>query len=442
MEKTVLIIDDEDGIRSILLDSLELEGYKVLEAKNGQEGLSRALASFPDLILLDVKMPDMDGFEVCQALRDNPKCKDIPVIFLTAEDQFQSMLQAISLKTQGYITKPFNVEEVKSKVNKILKKDKSEESFSAYKEVLSATTVKPKKESKGMVLIADDEFLVRRDLTEALDSEFTVEAYEELKELSDNIHKKEYDIAFIDMDLPGTSGPELLKNVKSSSPRCQVILTDSNASISRAIEAIKSGAIEYMVKPLEIKKMPFFLKRILEGRKTREDQKQAKLASALADLNRLICSPLPPEELFNEILVSACTNSSADGGSLMVTEGDELEIRATWGPFPEEVRGKRIKIGERVAGKVAQTGEPIIINGRLSENPDFLSVPEYQEIRSSICFPLRARNHTEGILNLKRITRNEHFSRQDLMLASLFAMPLGLLIAGQRLGQKLSGEER
>jgi two-component system, sensor histidine kinase and response regulator len=81
---TLLIIDDTPDNLGLLLDLLGKRGFKVLVAHNGEDGIETAEFAQPDLILLDVKMPGMDGFEVCEILKSKPKLKDIPIIFMTA----------------------------------------------------------------------------------------------------------------------------------------------------------------------------------------------------------------------------------------------------------------------------------------------------------------------------------------------------------------------
>ena len=85
-DRTILVVDDEPVNIQVLSRKLKLEGLGVLTARNGQEGLELARSGSPDLILLDIMMPGMDGFEVCQRLREDERTKSIPVIFVTAQN--------------------------------------------------------------------------------------------------------------------------------------------------------------------------------------------------------------------------------------------------------------------------------------------------------------------------------------------------------------------
>lgn len=113
---SILLIDDDPLVRRIIVRTLVAEGYRVTEAGSGTEGLELAFKNPPDLILLDLVMPGMDGFEVCAALRRNPATTNIPILMLTALDQIDSRLRGLQTGADDYITKPFNMEELRTRV--------------------------------------------------------------------------------------------------------------------------------------------------------------------------------------------------------------------------------------------------------------------------------------------------------------------------------------
>ncbi|NES07333.1 MAG: adenylate/guanylate cyclase domain-containing response regulator [Okeania sp. SIO2F4] len=116
----ILVVDDEPDNLILLEEILTLEGYSTISAKSGKEALQVANQSPPDLILLDVMMPEIDGFEVCQWLRHHPRLKTIPIIFLTALDDEKSKLKGLELMGDDYITKPFNTRLLLAKIANIL----------------------------------------------------------------------------------------------------------------------------------------------------------------------------------------------------------------------------------------------------------------------------------------------------------------------------------
>ena len=119
--KKILIIDNEEGFLEFVKTNLELRGnYRVITAPDGEKGLRLAEKRKPDLVLLDIIMPGIDGFEVLKRLRAGEKTKTIPVIMLTARSDDDAMIKALELHDDGYIIKPLKIEELEDKVEKAL----------------------------------------------------------------------------------------------------------------------------------------------------------------------------------------------------------------------------------------------------------------------------------------------------------------------------------
>lgn len=120
--KKILVVDDDEAIRSMIRTVLELEGYEVVEAKDGKEALEKAFFVLPHLIVLDIMMPSMDGFEVCQKLRQNTKTKDLPVLFLSALNTAPDKVKGLGCGGDDYITKPFNPMELVARIKAHIRK--------------------------------------------------------------------------------------------------------------------------------------------------------------------------------------------------------------------------------------------------------------------------------------------------------------------------------
>jgi two-component system, OmpR family, response regulator len=116
----LLVVDDEATILQLLSGSLRFAGYDVVTAANGAEAVHAAATSRPDLVLLDVMMPDGDGFEVVQRLRASGR--DVPVIFLTARDELPARITGLALGGDDYITKPFSLDEVLIRISAVLRR--------------------------------------------------------------------------------------------------------------------------------------------------------------------------------------------------------------------------------------------------------------------------------------------------------------------------------
>jgi len=115
-ETKILIIEDNIINVTILLEQLNIHGYKTLIAENGEVGIKRAIFAQPDLILLDIMMPGIDGYETCRQLKENVQTKDIPIIFVTALTATKSRIRGFELGAVDYITKPFQQEEVVARI--------------------------------------------------------------------------------------------------------------------------------------------------------------------------------------------------------------------------------------------------------------------------------------------------------------------------------------
>lgn len=119
--KKILVIDDSDQIRWFLKHVFAKE-YEILEARNGDEGLSIAFATNPDLILCDVMMPVKDGFQTCKELKADPRTSQTPVVMLTAKVESEDIIVGLEAGTDDYITKPFDIEILRSKLNNLVKR--------------------------------------------------------------------------------------------------------------------------------------------------------------------------------------------------------------------------------------------------------------------------------------------------------------------------------
>ena len=120
--KKVLVAEDEPDIRGLIVFSLRYAGYEVIEALNGEEAVKLAEDQQPDLILLDVRMPKMNGFEACSVLKSQNSTRRIPIVFLSARGQETEIKQGLELGAEAYILKPFAPDELYQRVGSILER--------------------------------------------------------------------------------------------------------------------------------------------------------------------------------------------------------------------------------------------------------------------------------------------------------------------------------
>jgi DNA-binding response OmpR family regulator len=120
MPKEILIVDDEPSIVVPIQFLMEQQGYSVLIAENGHDALDMIYKYIPDLVLLDIMLPGIDGYEVCEIVRLNPKLRGVKVIFLTAKGREVEIAKGLALGADAYITKPFSNAELVAKVKTVL----------------------------------------------------------------------------------------------------------------------------------------------------------------------------------------------------------------------------------------------------------------------------------------------------------------------------------
>ena len=179
----ILIVDDEKDILEFLSYNLRKEGFEILTANNGLEGLEMATKEVPDLIILDVMMPEMDGIEACEKIRETPSLEDTLVLFLTARAEEYSELAGFTAGADDYITKPIKPKLLISRVRAILKRKRRKESV--------------KKITLGEILI---------------DKEKHQLSY---SGKSVSLPRKEFNLLFLLMSIPGKvfSRDEIIQNV-------------------------------------------------------------------------------------------------------------------------------------------------------------------------------------------------------------------------------------
>ena len=134
----ILVIDDDQSIAELVKVNLDLLGHQVTIAHDGIKGLALAQQNTPDLIVLDVMMPDLDGFTVCQRLRQNPATRDIPVLMLTALGMTKDKVSGFDAGADDYLVKPFEIPELQVRVRALLRRAGSVPDSTTLPEILTA----------------------------------------------------------------------------------------------------------------------------------------------------------------------------------------------------------------------------------------------------------------------------------------------------------------
>ena len=125
-KETILVVDDEEDILKLVDYNLSKEGYKVSCVTSGEDAIFTAKENIPDLIILDLMLPGVDGLEVCRALRMNPATRKIPIVMLTAKGEETDIVTGLELGADDYVTKPFSPRVLLARIKAVLRRDKTE----------------------------------------------------------------------------------------------------------------------------------------------------------------------------------------------------------------------------------------------------------------------------------------------------------------------------
>lgn len=245
-KKKILIIDDETILLEAIAKKLGMEGFEVITAVDGEEGLEKIRRELPDLVLLDILMPKMNGMDVLEEINKDPELSKIPFIIISNSGQPVEIERAMSLGVKDYLIKAdFDPDEVLAKVNNVLLGEKRAGSGSV-EESDSGNA------SRKIMLIEDDQLL--RDLCQRkISSEgFSVETAIDPKEGLEKIAKYRPDLILLDLVLPGMSGFDVLKELKSNPDPgisgIPVIILSNLGQESDMQKGKDLGAADYLIK--------------------------------------------------------------------------------------------------------------------------------------------------------------------------------------------------
>lgn len=258
----ILVVDDEAQNRELVEAMLLPGGYEVYLAEDGEEALAAAQEKKPDLLILDLMMPGLSGFEVCARLKTDPKTGGIPVLFVTALSQIGDKERALAAGGDDFLTKPFQRAELLARVEALLKVrhlNRDLERALAYLYELELArhahqagrrpAPAPAGPGAGAVLVVDDEPLPRRLYADvlreagyiALEAESGIQALEIARQQA-------VDVVLLDIMMPGMSGLEVLSKLGELIPDSPVIIVTAHPTSENAIAALRLGAFDFIVK--------------------------------------------------------------------------------------------------------------------------------------------------------------------------------------------------
>ncbi len=252
LKGNILIVDDKSDNLRLLSKILTEQGYEVSKALNGQTALRAAKAVLPDLILLDINMPEMDGYEVCKRLKANEQTKEIPVIFLSALDEWWDKAKAFHAGGVGYVTKPFKSAEVLVRVENHLKLARLRSS--PQRQDLQLENQDRANASKGNILIVDD----TPDNLRLLSKMLMEQGYEVGKAINGQIALKSAqaappDLILLDINMPTMNGYEVCEHLKADNRTREIpiIFLSALDDLLDKVRAFSVGGVDYITKPFQ-----------------------------------------------------------------------------------------------------------------------------------------------------------------------------------------------
>jgi DNA-binding response OmpR family regulator len=274
MPERILVVDDEQSNRELLEAILTAEGYAVEQAPDGPTALMRAGAAPPDLILLDVRMPEMSGVEVCWRLKHSTPTERVPVIVVTAVGQMATKEAVLSSGADDFMAKPFEANDLRARVRAMLKVRRIRQELDrtmAYLHELEAIRREmqlasptqdtnspgtapglPAERGAIAVLLVDDEVLTREFYSELLSEHgFLVHGASSGREGLALAAEHPVEVAVLDIVMPEMSGLELLEQLRAADPHLSIVMLTSHATSQNALAALKLGASDIILKGLD-----------------------------------------------------------------------------------------------------------------------------------------------------------------------------------------------
>ncbi|OGF45867.1 MAG: hypothetical protein A2231_07070 [Candidatus Firestonebacteria bacterium RIFOXYA2_FULL_40_8] len=303
-----------------------------------------------------------------------------------------------------------------------------------------------KENNKEKILIVDDEASICELLQLNLYELYDTDTAGSVKEAIEKIELKKYALIITDMKMPGQTGLDLIKLVKEKSSETIVIVMTGYSSVEDAVNALKLGAEEYVLKPLDLDKFSIMVKSFIEKYRLRKKLSSVQKSFELEKLNHIMIESEDIDKALPEILNLVCRMFQADSGSIMLFDkaAQKLCVKASNGIDPEKMEKFKVAMGEGVSGWVAENRKPVKLDNNIDQIKNrFRNFEPREEIRSSIVVPLAVHEKLLGVMNLNRLHEGKYFSDEDVNILSMFSTSLALSMENTRFkGELIEKNER
>lgn len=437
MSAKILIIDDQPSARQTLENQLFSEGYTLRFATNAAEGLSQAQVWQPDVILSDVMMPGMDGFELCRQIRADVDLGQIPIILITALNDRQAKLEGLQAGADDFISKPIDTLELRARLRTLTRLDRFRklnaehlQLEAAHRDLLQAHEA-----------LRVSELRFRNLIETSSDAIFVVDLETGQFVLANPAASQLY----------GYSQPEFLQmfsaDVSAEPQKTTVAIQDGVSFVPERLHRRKDGSTF----PVEISGSYFlesgrpFHTAFIRDISTRQ-QAEAQIQRRNRELKALqatildLASSQSLSELLNLIVERACDLLETSSGALYLSEPDQQIVRCVVSyRTPHDYTGTTLKLGEGAAGWVVQTGEALLIEDYRLWSGRAAQFEVEQPFERVMSVPLKWEAQVIGVIHALRVG-HQPFIQADLELLGLFANHASLAVAQARLREALEHE--
>ncbi len=270
---SILIADDNEANRDILSRRLEKQGYTVATAADGQQALDMMALEDFDLLLLDILMPTVSGYDVLKKMRMDPKLGNLPVIVLTADNESSNVIHCIELGANDYLVKPFDMVVLRNRITRCLLNRRIREDVSG--ELNWQTGQVPE------VLIVEDDDM-SRDLLQKRVSRagYNAVSVADGNAALQSLSAQDFDLVLLDIMMPGMSGVEVLRHIKGdgSDSQASVIMISALDDQETIDECLQAGAEDYITKPFNALILKSRILSCLQSKRIRDTDQQQQEA--------------------------------------------------------------------------------------------------------------------------------------------------------------------
>lgn len=368
----ILIVEDSPTQAEHLRNILEQNAYRVLIARHGREALTLLSRHRPTLVISDILMPEMDGYELCRRIKADENLKDIPVILLTTLSDPTDVLRALECGASNFITKPYDKKYLLSRIHYIL----------ANMELRKSTVVQ-----MGMnVFFANHTYFINAERLQILD--LLLSTYE-------------------------TAVQENLELIKTRD-ELKALNEHLEDKVAERTAALTTEILE-------------------RARMEEKLRQQNEYLTALHETTLALMNRLDLTDLLEAITVRAAALMGTPHGYIYLVEpeGTEMTEKVGIGAFSKFI-GYQLKYGEGLAGKVWQTGQPLKVEDYRTWSGQVLN-PEFRIFRALVGVPLKSGQQVMGVIGLARIEEGQRFEEEEVELLSRFAELASIALDNARL---------